>query len=1311
MTRKSTDVTLNIRARNLAGRTLDEINDQVEKLASNNEKQAASAQKAARSMRDLESTSRQLAGAYNELSRREGLTRAFIEQRKQIGETAAKLQDLTATYREMQKGGGGTLIGFSDADVKRVGREIIETQRALDRMVASNQKAAATLDRLGIDAADAAGSLTRVQASVERAGRAYSAAQAEVASYSQAQQRAAEIAAEAAKRQAAAQEQVNRAQAEIRRVGSRNAELAALRADIEARSAQARAVEVQAEAQRRLAAEQAAAQAKQERATAAIREAIAATEAHSAARRRDAAAAFGGTVVADGQEMSAKQRLLAAIRALVPLRGQARAALGAETAATRSSTQELDRNTGALNRNAAASRRAGEGLALFSDVGRKSLGTYQRLRGQILGLTAAYVGFYQVINTTQQAIAATNRNNALRVSLVAANKGDIQGAADDMAYLRKEAERLGLVFDDLAPKFAGILIGANAGGLNKTQTKDMFSDLQLISAGLNLSAEAADRMNYAVTQIFSKGRVQAEELSGQIGDVLPGAFAKFAESMRVSGQELTKRMKEGKVTLGDFVRFVDQYADQFRGSMDEVTERLQAYINRAKNAYNDFLRSLLTGANDQKLKDAFARIETFFRSDEGQKFASALATAFGKAIDVFIALADNIDLVVEAVKIFIGLQLLKFLNDAIIGAVALGGHFKTLAVFVTGYDRAARIAAINTGTLTGRMSALAIAAGPIVGILAALTAGAYAYSRGMEDATESTEEYADALHGLTFAKTETELSEGIDAAKRKLEDLNAEYERLRGLNRDVRSSNPLKSLSATAGLIGEGLNPFGLQTTEGDRKAYELLRRMNVLTDSIAESETKLKAAVAARQAQEAKDRLSALPGVPTEEKDTSKAERNAENRRLSAARAVAKELLDLDQAIFDARLSGEVRTAEEVQKLYQVTVDKIASETEERYLKLQQQAQAIFSAAGINTPAADSGDARADYEAMVAAAERLGLAEAAALRLAGERVELLRTARNDKAFEVSETQDIEVLEKRINDLVSARQAAVELINAEREAGVRGEIDAYNAINATQDGYNQRIRALVETIMPLLQAIGEDDPRFSWAQGLIADFNVLLVQQRQYTAGQRVLLNLGAQAAQGIASAVSVLAKGVAGAIRNTNSLADAFKAARDAFMNFAADFLVQIGEMILQAIILQAIKNAINDGAGGGYWGAVMGALGAGTNHTGGIVGGAGSGPRRMVDPRVFAGAQRFHSGGLPGLRSGEVATILKKGEEVVPEDNPRHIGNGGGGVNIDMITTMDPAAVVSAGIRAGRQTFVNDITSAIRANRNEFKTALGIN
>ena len=143
------------------------------------------------------------------------------------------------------------------------------------------------------------------------------------------------------------------------------------------------------------------------------------------------------------------------------------------------------------------------------------------------------------------------------------------------------------------------------------------------------------------------------------------------------------------------------------------------------------------------------------------------------------------------------------------------------------------------------------------------------------------------------------------------------------------------------------------------------------------------------------------------------------------------------------------------------------------------------------------------------------------------------------------------------------------------------------------------------------------------------------------------------------------------------------------------------------------AIQNAIN-GTSGGYGQAVGNAL-FGSGHTGGVVGNRGTigvNPRRSVSPTAFAGAQRFHEGGLPGLRQGEVAAILKKGEEVVTEDDPRHIGNlgdgagAGSGLDVTVVNTIDSASVVSQGWGGARRTVLNDIS----ANKNAYRKALGM-
>lgn len=69
---------------------------------------------------------------------------------------------------------------------------------------------------------------------------------------------------------------------------------------------------------------------------------------------------------------------------------------------------------------------------------------------------------------------------------------------------------------------------------------------------------------------------------------------------------------------------------------------------------------------------------------------------------------------------------------------------------------------------------------------------------------------------------------------------------------------------------------------------------------------------------------------------------------------------------------------------------------------------------------------------------------------------------------------------------------------------------------------------------------------------------------------------------------------------------------------------------------------------------------------HTGGVVGSSGL-SSRSVSASSFAGAVKYHSGGLAGskpFKSGEVPAILKRREEVLTEEDPRHINNLSSGV-----------------------------------------------
>ncbi len=118
--------------------------------------------------------------------------------------------------------------------------------------------------------------------------------------------------------------------------------------------------------------------------------------------------------------------------------------------------------------------------------------------------------------------------------------------------------------------------------------------------------------------------------------------------------------------------------------------------------------------------------------------------------------------------------------------------------------------------------------------------------------------------------------------------------------------------------------------------------------------------------------------------------------------------------------------------------------------------------------------------------------------------------------------------------------------------------------------------------------------------------------------------------------------------------LTDGFRSAESAFRKFAEggkfEFRGLVQSIIADLAVLQFrsglgsvaefLGNSIGSGGGilGGLFGSIM--------HDGGVVGSGG--PKRAVPALAFAGAERFHDGGWPGLRPNEVPVIAERGERI---------------------------------------------------------------
>lgn len=1280
---KTVDVDLRIRAKNLTKATLSEITADVDRLTKAQEGQAKASGLASRSMADLAEEADFLAKAQRELERRSALAGKYRDEAKAIGELQAKITELAAKRKQLAAGTSKEdALGLKGAE-----REIRTAERSLASLETKLQGTAARMANVGVSTDNVEQQLAEMASATQRTAQASARARADLERYNAALREHNAVLAEAARR--------NRAEANARstavdtNAGNRNrrVELDALRRDIEARSEVARQAGVQAEAQRRLAAAAAQESAARENLQ---RNLVAERNRRSelAQMRRDALAAFSAETTATNTQTAAQQRADARRSRLVALiqseRGQR--VLAAEAA--RRQTATLDASTGAVTRNANATRKATNELKLFDDTGRESLGTYQRLRGQVLSLAAGYIGVFEAINTVKKSIDAVNRDQSLRAGLTTGAGGNAEVAAQQYAMLRKEADRLGLVFDDVAPRFVNLNIAGQAAGLTAQQTEQAFKNLSQAASARNLNLDDTQGAFRAIEQMFSKGKVQAEELRGQLAERLPGAVAIFARASNISLAELDKNLEKGAVGLDFVVRGLEAYARQFDGQMDVITERLSAYINRAQNAYNDWLRGFMDSKSQEALKNALGSLTEFLNSEAGKQFADELGSALAEVIKAFQWAAENADTLYAILKGFLALQAAKFFVDMSTGVL---DTTKKLGAFRT----AIVAAASGTGAMATAARALTPLLGPLGAAVAAVTLSIAAYSRGVQEADKHTRNLISVMRQAQGVKT---LDDVAQAERAQAEQLRNSEERLRKLVqlRDA-ANNPLSTLDPR-NAVETARNMLGTDTyTRGEVDAaitaeMQQQEALQISANNLQRRKNTLLAEEAQRQKEAADALREANANIPTlggggDGGKTPKAPRGPDPE--SVRDRLLKMTEDLRSKLAAVEVDANARTAEQVEQNFQLAIQRIGSEVTKAQIDLDRlQRDAAKSNRGQGTElTTELTTARGALDAYAEAAR-----EAAELERA--------------------TAMVALHEARISELVSDRDAELQLVNTLQEQGAITVGQAWLQNQQITSEYNQQLQTETEALIAFLQSIPEESRLYN-AIGVPETLRQVRQVKAETVAAQstarQVGMQLAPQIAAGTANALTTLGQGLAGLVQGANSLGDAFKGAMDAFRTFAADFLVQIGQMILQAIILQAIQNALSGGSGG-YMGAIKGAFGV--KHNGGIAGRSDNGNgTRTVSPLVFAGAQRFHDGGLPGLKPNEVPTILEKGEEVLTADDPRHVANGGSAgaapVNVQNNIMFDSASVVADGMARpeGRKAFL----TFIQANKGAVKAALG--
>lgn len=233
-------------------------------------------------------------------------------------------------------------------------------------------------------------------------------------------------------------------------------------------------------------------------------------------------------------------------------------------------------------------------------VGRfnRNVGNYPQVaRGftELLGAFGIGLGIGLIAEVTKDIFNQTRELQSLDLALK-----QVIGTQEDyvraQSFLLRLSEQYGVGIKELTKSYTQFYVSAKD-KLSGQEIEDIFESISKASGAMGLSIEQQEGAFLALTQMLSKGTIQAEELRGQLSERLPGAFGILAKSMGVTEVQLNKMLKDGKVLAAEVLPAFARELEKAYGieTLNRV-ESLNASTTRLSNGWTNFIRSLNEGS-------------------------------------------------------------------------------------------------------------------------------------------------------------------------------------------------------------------------------------------------------------------------------------------------------------------------------------------------------------------------------------------------------------------------------------------------------------------------------------------------------------------------------------------------------------------------------------------------------------------------------------------------------------------------------------------------------------------------------------------
>lgn len=263
---------------------------------------------------------------------------------------------------------------------------------------------------------------------------------------------------------------------------------------------------------------------------------------------------------------------------------------------------------------------------------------FNNLASNAIKLSGAFYSVMGALNAYKAIMnAGLKRDSAQRAAkFVLGDK-----ASEAEVFIRNLADKTGLNISEGLSSYAKFAAGAQ-GSMSQEQTQELFGNATAMSRLMGLSNDELNGILKAFEQMASKGKIQAEELRGQLGDRMAGAFKLFAEALGMTTGQLDKAMKDGKILSSDTLPKVAKQMGLMidkAGGWAEVAKSTQTALGKLANNWDDTMVKIFSGSQDEL--NGFLSSLSSLLSEMGMS-SSIAGDAIGGLIDMLKAGVDDI---------------------------------------------------------------------------------------------------------------------------------------------------------------------------------------------------------------------------------------------------------------------------------------------------------------------------------------------------------------------------------------------------------------------------------------------------------------------------------------------------------------------------------------------------------------------------------------------------------------------------------------------------------------------------------------------